>query len=94
MSHHCPSCSTRLVADPAGTPLRCPRPICGWRLLTLEEWRKLTPFRKGYAHYMQADWPTSELKGEKNPYKEGSDDWGAFRQGEQHAVSDVQDGEE
>lgn len=42
----------------------------------------------------KAVWPTSEIAGEKNPYAEGTDDWGAFRQGEQHALSDVQDGEE
>jgi len=91
-THHCPACSARLVAESTGAALRCNH--CDWRLITLEAWRKLTPFRKGYLYYMQAAWPTSEIAREENPYDEGSDDWGAFRQGEQHAMSDVQYGEE
>jgi hypothetical protein len=90
--HYCPSCDAGLVSEPIGAPLKCKH--CGWHLITLETWRKLKPFRQGYAFYMQAAWPTSEIAGEKNPYAEGSDEWGAFRQGEQHAMSDVQDGEE
>lgn len=52
---------------------------------------KLTPFRQGYLLYMQGAWPMSELKDQRNPYAEDSDEWGAFRQGEQHAMSDVPD---
>ena len=90
--HYCPACGAGLVSEPIGAPLKCKH--CGWHLITLEAWQKLKPFGQGYAFYMQAAWPTSEIAGEKNPYAEGTDDWGAFRQGEQHALSDVQDGEE
>ena len=90
--HYCPACGAGLVSEPIGAPLRCKH--CGWHLVTLEEWRKLSPFGQGYAYYMQASWGTSALQGEKNPYVEGSTEWTAFRQGEQRAVLDVQDGEE
>lgn len=59
-------------------------------MVTLEAWRKLTPFRQGYLRYMQGLWSTSEIADQQNPYAEGSDEWGAFRQGEQHALSDAQ----
>ena len=88
----CPACGAPLVSEPAGTPLRCTR--CGWRLITLTEWQTLPPFRQGYAHYMQADWQTSDLRDEKNPHAKDSPEWTAFRQGEQRAMLDVQDGEE
>jgi len=94
----CPLCGSKLLLEPHGA--RC-IPVaaavcksCGWHLITLEEWRKLPPFRQGYLLYMQGAWPMSEIMGQQNPYTEGSDEWGAFRQGEQHAVSDVQDSEE
>jgi hypothetical protein len=88
----CPSCSAGLVSEPIGAPYKCKR--CGWYLIALEAWQKLTPFRQGFTFYMQAAWPTSELKDEKNPYKESSADWEAFRQGEQRATSVAQDSEE
>jgi transposase-like protein len=90
--HYCPSCSAGLVSEPIGAPLRCKH--CGWHLVTLEAWRALTPFRQGYAMYMQGSWPTSEIVGQKNPYAESTPEWTAFRQGAQRAVLDVQDGEE
>lgn len=87
-AHHCPACGRGLD----GPPLRCAG--CGWHLITLEAWKKLAPFGQGYALYMQASWPTSEIAGQSNPYEKGSDDWEAFRQGEARAVQDTQDGEE
>jgi len=63
-------------------------------LITLAEWKQLPPFDQGFLHYLQEAWPTSELKGEKNPYAKDSPEWSAFRQGAQRAMLDVQDGEE
>lgn len=94
MSHYCPTCGARAASDSAGTPLRCSRSGCDWRLITLEEWRGLPPAQQGYALYMQGAWPTSEIAAEKNPYVEDSAEWSAFQQGEQRAVLEAQDGEE
>lgn len=91
-THYCPSCGAALVSEPAGASLRCTR--CRWRLITRAEWEKLSPFRQGFALYMQGSWPTSELAGVKNPYDKTSDEWTEFRRGEQQAVLDAQDGEE
>jgi ribosomal protein S27AE len=90
--HYCPSCGAGLVSKPPGMRLRCEH--CGWHLVTLREWRKLSPFQQGYTLYAQESWPRSELAGKKNPHAEGSPAWTAFRQGEQRAVQDAQDSEE
>lgn len=92
MRHRCPSCGVALVSEPNGAPLHCKH--CGWHLVTLEAWRALMPFRQGYALYMQGSWQTSEIAEQKNPYAEGTPEWTAFRQGEQRAMLDAQDGEE
>jgi DNA-directed RNA polymerase subunit RPC12/RpoP len=68
--HYCPACGAGLVSEPIGAPLRCKH--CGWRLVTLEAWRRLSPFQQGWTLYMQGSWPTSELAQEKNPYAEGA----------------------
>lgn len=88
MSHRCPKCG----GDLASAPLRCKN--CDWRLITLAEWRTLSPFYKGYALYMQGAWPTSELAGQKNPYPSGTPDHQEFCHGERRRMLDVQDGEE
>jgi hypothetical protein len=85
----CPACRTKL--DPT-VPLRCKH--CGWHLMTLDAWEKLSPHAQGYALYLQGNWPTSELFNAKNPHKEGSSAWEEFQQGEQRAAMDTQDGEE
>ena len=90
--HGCPACDTDLVSEPISVPLRCKH--CGWHLVSLDAWRKLPPFGQGYTFYMEGDWPTSELAGEKNPYEEGTPAWTEFRHGEQRATLDAQDGEE
>jgi hypothetical protein len=90
--HYCPSCGAGLVSEPIGAPLRCKH--CGWHLVSLDAWRDLPPFRQGYAFYMQSSWPTSELANVKNPHEEGTVAWTAFRDGEQRAAIDAQDGEE
>lgn len=90
--HYCPACRSGLGTDPIKAPLRCTH--CGWHLITLKAWRKLPAFGQGYALYMQSNWPTSELKGAKNPYAEGTAEWKAFCEGEHRAALDAQDGEE
>jgi hypothetical protein len=87
-THYCPSCGSRLVSEPP----RCAH--CGWHLVTLKEWRALSPFQQGYTLYAQGSWPLSEIGGKKNPHAKGSVAWTAFRQGEQRAVLDAQDSEE
>jgi hypothetical protein len=83
-----PKCAARLV----GVPLRCTR--CKWHLVTVDEWRELSPFEQGYTHYMQASWPTSPLKAMKNHYASGSTAWKAFQDGAHRAALEAQDGEE
>jgi hypothetical protein len=90
--HYCPSCGAGLVSAPVGAPLRCLH--CNWHLISREEWRKLSPFRQGYVLYMQAEWPTSELRGEQNPHARDTSAWEEFGRGEWRAMLDAQDSEE
>ena len=91
--HYCPACSNGLAADSVGVPL-LPCRNCGWKLFTLAQWKKAGPYAQGFAVYMQAAWPTSELKGQTNPYAEGTAKWAAYREGEQSAMLSAEDGEE
>ena len=86
--HHCPSCGAVL----SGAPLRCAR--CPWHLITLETWLALSPFEQGGMLYSQGAWPTSPLAAARNPYEEGTPAWTEFRDGEQRAMLNAQDGEE
>lgn len=88
----CPSCSAALVSEPLGAALRCTR--CDWCLISRDEWRKLSPFHQGYVFYLQAEWPTSELRDLQNPHTPDTSAWEEFRRGESSAMRDVQDGEE
>lgn len=64
-------------------------------LLTYAEYLTLSPASQGYAVYMQAEWPGSELKAhENNPYALGSDEHAQWNEGAQVACMNVQDGEE
>ena len=90
--HYCPACGAGLVSEPIGAPLHCKH--CGWHLVSIAAWRKLSPFRQGYTLYAQGYWPTSELAHEKNPYAEGTPKWTEFCQGEQRATLNTQDSEE
>ena len=90
--HYCPVCSAKLVSDPIDTPLRCMG--CTWHLISLSAWLGRDPFEQGYLLYMQSDWPTSELRGKKNPYPRDTPAWTEFCRGEQRATQSAQDGEE
>lgn len=73
--------------------------LCGRKaivkLLTLAEYRKLDPKAQGYAVYMQAEWPKSELKShQRNPYQIGSRESDLWLQGQNIAVLEAQDSEE
>jgi hypothetical protein len=63
-------------------------------LVTLAAWKKLPPFRQGYALYAQGSWLTSEIAGQTNPHTEGTTEWAAFQEGQRRATLDAQDGEE
>ena len=64
----------------------------GRQLVTLEEFKKLDPFRQGYVSYMQAELPGSELKRHQdNPYAPGSAKYHNFGRGQTAAVLEVQD---
>lgn len=63
------------------------------KLLTPEEYNRLDPFTQGYATYMQAGWPGSRIP-KKCPYTPGTREAGAWAEGAQAAVLDVQDSED
>jgi hypothetical protein len=61
-------------------------------LVTLEEWKTLSPRKQGYIIYMQANLPGSELKHhQKNPYPPGSQPHAEWNEGEMAAVLQAQD---
>lgn len=64
------------------------------KLVSLAEWEKLGPRSKGYVLYMQAEHPSSELKGKGNPYDKGTAQHTQFQAGEQAAVLDAQDSDD
>lgn len=64
------------------------------RLITLSQWRELPPKTQGYAWYMQAELPGSELKAQKNPYAPGTAAYRAFEDGVFRGVLEAQDSEE
>ncbi len=63
-------------------------------LISLEEYKTLTPREQGYVVYLQADLPGSELKGLENPYPEGTIPHQQWEGGAFMAVLEVQDSEE
>jgi hypothetical protein len=65
------------------------------KLVTLAEFKVMTPRRQGYVSYMQAEWPGSELKKhQRNPYKLGSQEHVEFGDGQTLGVLEAQDSEE
>jgi len=64
------------------------------QLHTLAEWEVLAPFQQGYVHYMEADWPGSELRGIHCPYTIGTREHEQYKRGEHRAVLAAQDSEE
>lgn len=63
-------------------------------LITLAEWKALTPFEQGYVLYLQEELPGSELKGQPCPYPADSPEYGEFQKGSMRATLAVMDGEE
>jgi hypothetical protein len=66
------------------------------RLITFKEFQKLSPREQGYAAYMQAEQPGSELKHhQNNPYVGVNDAFEkAWNEGQMAACLDAQDSEE
>ncbi len=64
------------------------------KLITKEQWNRLSPKSQGYVYYLQADIPGSELKDVTNPYFAHTKQYRDFCEGERVAVLEVQDGEE
>lgn len=63
-------------------------------LVTLKEYKQMTPFEQGYAVYMQAAYHGSELKDERNPYTTGTASWRSWNLGNERAMIAAQDCEE
>jgi hypothetical protein len=62
------------------------------RALTRAQYDKLTPFEKGYATYMQAEWNKAVPKACE--YEDGSKQRKEFERGEFAAVLEAQDGDD
>ena len=63
-------------------------------LITLADWKALSPRQQGYILYMQEEHLGSELKGQNNPYAQGTKEHDQFVAGSQAAVNAVMDMEE
>lgn len=63
--------------------------VCTTRL-TRAQYDALSPGGKGYACYMQAAWPGSEIP-DVNPYPAGSPEAAQFAEGQQAAVIETLD---
>ncbi len=63
-------------------------------LETLARWKMRSPRQQGYLLYMQAHWPGSELRDQRNPYVRHTPEHTAFVAGETAAVLEAQDSEE
>jgi hypothetical protein len=64
------------------------------KLLTKDQYDKLTPRKQGYVHYVQEAQQGSELRGLTNPYAEGTKQHKEWDEGQMAAVLDVQDEED
>jgi hypothetical protein len=62
------------------------------KLMSLEEWAKLTPKQQGYVHYMQAEHDGSPLPKEP-PYKDGTPEAAQFAEGAMAGCLEAQDSE-
>lgn len=61
----------------------------GQTKITKGQYRTLSPYSKGYVHYMQEAWNEEIPKG--NPYKETSPNFKEWNRGEQSAMLSVMD---
>jgi len=61
----------------------------------LKQFKAMTPRQQVYYSYMQAEWPSSELKShQSNPYPAGTAEHREFIAGQQIGVLEAQDSEE
>lgn len=63
------------------------------KLISKEEYDKLTPYEQGYATYMRAEYPGCYIP-KVNPYEFDSQSYIEWNNGNTQAILDVQDGEE
>lgn len=64
------------------------------KLLTKEQWDRLTPRAQGFSAYIQGGLPGSELRDVTCPYAAGTQAAKDYAAGEFTAMLDAQDGEE
>jgi hypothetical protein len=64
------------------------------KLVTREQWDKMSPRSQGYVLYTQGGVNGSELWNASCPYPKGSKEYKDFSEGERIAVLDAQDSEE
>lgn len=64
------------------------------KLITKEQWDKMSPRSRGYIAYWQGNLPGSELKDVTCPYPVGTQGQKDYAAGEFTAMLDAQDGEE
>lgn len=62
------------------------------KLISRREFDRLPPRAQGYAVYMQAEWPGSELRDMECPYRQGTDERTEWEIGENIAMLEAQDG--
>jgi hypothetical protein len=63
------------------------------KLVTKEQWDKLSPRSQGYVCYLQGNLPGSELKGIVNPYFKHTKQHRDFYEGEYDAVIETVESE-
>lgn len=64
------------------------------KLVTKQQWDKMSPTMQGYSCYIQGEHQGSELKGLTNPYFSHTRAFREFEDGQNEAILEVQDGEE
>lgn len=63
--------------------------------VTLDDYKRLSPYAQGYIVYMQAEHPRSELrKHQDDPYPPGSAESQSWNSGRIRATLDIQESEE
>jgi hypothetical protein len=65
------------------------------KLITLEQYRRLSPKDQGFVIYVQAEWPDSELKEhQQNPYAVGAKEHEEWNRGQMLGMQVAQESEE
>lgn len=62
-------------------------------MVSMKQYKKLTPMQQGWVAYMESERPGSELKGITNLYPKDSFDYQQWQLGAERAVYEAQEGE-